>query len=173
MTDAIRAWVEEQSGLTSIWMHGNAPRPGKPYCSLQVVSSVGIAQPYIEAPDSESGEARVASQREVVVSVAIYESKKESDPRAAFSRVEALRDSLDLPSVLMKLKSGGWFLRAVELLADAPVVRETEWEPRAIFDVRFGTTVEQLDEIGVVEEIQGTAVLSGKDYEIKEGVNNG
>ena len=161
MTDAIREWVASETGNTTIWTNPNAPRPAKPYCTLQVLNVQRIGRAYTGPVDAE-GKATISMDREVVVSITSY-AHTEADPREALQTMEALRDSLEKHSVRDYLASEGWGLRAVELLTDAPQLLDTTWEPRAVFDVRFGTQKQIIDDLGIIEtaEVQGT--VSGYD----------
>jgi hypothetical protein len=162
-TDAIRQWVANQTGLTTVWLHPDAPRPDKPYATVQVLSSPDIGLPYTSKPDPE-GQGTIRVQREVTVSVQVYEEVSNPDPRSAYLRAIDLRDSLYLPSVRDSLAVDGWGLRGIELLADTPQQVGDGWEPRATFDARFGVAVDLTDDLGLIEtaEITGT-VESGDD----------
>ena len=161
MTDALRQWVVNETGLPVIWMNPNAPRPDKPYITLQVLNVQRVGRAYY-GPVNESGEAVVQFDREVVVSITAYEDTL-SDPRSAVQRMEDLRDSLEKYSVRDYLASEGWGLRAVELLTDAPQKIDTTWEPRAVFDVRMGTRKQILDDLGIIETTEITGTVSGFD----------
>ncbi len=151
-TDALRGWVATQTGLTAIWLHPNAPRPDTPFASVQITNVVRIGEPY-RTPVDDQGIATATVDREVTASVTIYESDASPDPRVAFERADALRDSLDLESVLFGLAADGWVFRGVELLTDTPSAGQTDWEPRATFDVRFGIGRELADDLGLVERV--------------------
>lgn len=157
MTDAIRQWVADQTDLTAIWLNPNAPRPGRPYATLQVTNSARVGRPWTGPVDAE-GMAQVTFDRDVTISVQIYGSSASHDPRQAFGIAEDLRDSLELTSVRAGLADDGWSFRGVELLTDAPQLLDTTWEPRAVFDVRFGTSKQLLDDLGLIEtvDIQGS-----------------
>lgn len=163
-TDAIRQWVADRTGLTTIWLHPDAPRPARPFASVQVLSSPRLGEPHIDWPDVD-GIAEVAGQTETTFSIQIYEAADNPDPRGALQRAIALRDSLDLPSVRAFFRENQWAFRAVELLTDTPQLLGTSWEPRATFDVRFGATSVQSDDLGIIE----TAAVNGEPLEA-EGV---
>lgn len=153
MTDALRQWVANETGLTVIWSHPNAERPQRPYATTQIVSSPRVGRAYVGRPNQD-GESRVLLDRDLTISVQVYESTNELDPRKAFQRCEDLRDSLDKPSVREFLTGNGFAVRAIELLQDTPQLVDTKWEPRATLDVRFGLAKELLDDVGVIEQIE-------------------
>ncbi|HKL77614.1 MAG TPA: hypothetical protein VJ985_04510 [Gammaproteobacteria bacterium] len=161
-TEALRQWVADRTGLTAIWQHPNAPRPARPYASLQVINSARVALPYTTPPDAE-GTVDVQAQREVTISIQIHEAADTADPRAALQRAESLRDSLELPGVRDYLAANGWALRDTELLADTPELVDTAWEPRATFDARFGHTVTQSDDAGLIESAEVTGTVESGD----------
>ena len=163
MTDAIRQWVETETGLTTIWLHPNAPRPDRPYAGLQIISSTRLGEP-VRGPVDDQGESELQMQREIVVSVNIYESADNADPRSALETATDLRDSLEAVTVLEPLSLDGWAYRGVELLTDTPQALETGWEPRATFDVRFGTTKTRIDDLGLVEEVVYDGELDDRDF---------
>jgi len=164
VTDALQQWVADQTGLTAIWANPNAPRPDRPYASLQVINVSRLGEPSYGAVDDQ-GQSQVDLQREFTLSVSIYESTDNADPRSALDRAQELRDSLDLRTVLMTLAEDGWAYRGVELLSDTTQALEGEWEPRATFDVRFGTTVTRLDDIGLVETVIYTGEINDRNVE--------
>lgn len=165
MTDALRQWVATQSQIPAIWLSPNAPRPPRPYATLQLTSVLRVGRSYI-GPVDDKGNAIISHDREVVVSVTIYESTDNPDPRSALERASNLRDSLELVSVRNFLAQGGWSLRAVELLTDAPQLLDTKWEPRAVFDVRFGTQKQIIDDLGLIETAGVTGTVSGRQQTI-------
>ena len=160
MTDALRQWVADQTGLTAIWMHPDAPRPEKPYATLQLLNSTRVGRAWIGNVDGD-GNAPVEFDRDVTVSITLYERTDEPDPRSAFEAAEALRDSLELPSVRATLADNGWSFRGVELLTDTPQLLGTTWEPRAVFDARFGTRKALIDDLGLIETVGITGTVAG------------
>jgi len=160
VTDALRQWVADQTGLAAIWMHPDAPRPARPYAALQVTNSERIGRAWTGAPGTD-GNAPIEFDRDVTVSVQIYGSSASHDPRQAFGIAEDLRDSLELTSVRAGLAEDGWSFRGVELLTDAPELLDTTWEPRAVFDVRFGTRKALVDDLGLIETVEVTGMFNG------------
>lgn len=164
MSDALQQWVADQTGLTAIWANPNAPRPNRPYASLQIINVARLGNPSYGAVN-EQGESEADLQREFTLSVSVYESTDNADPRSGLNRAQELRDSLDLQTVLMTLAEDGWAFRGVELLADTTQALEGEWEPRATFDVRFGTTVTRIDDLGFVEKVFYTGEIDDRNVE--------
>ena len=164
MSDAIRQWVESETGLTTIWLHPNAPRPDRPYAGLQILNVSRLGDP-VRGDVNEDGESELQMERELTVSVNIHESSDNADPRSALETATDLRDSLDALSVLEPLRAGGFAFRGVELLADTPTALETSWEPRATFDVRFGTTKTRIDDLGVVEKVVFDGTVEDIEFE--------
>ena len=161
MTDALREWVADQTGLTTVWLNPNAPRPARPYASIQITNSARVGQAYVGPLDPDD-KAPVRFDRDVTISVSVYEAADNPDPRSAFQRAESLRDSLDLRGVRDSLYAEGWALRSTDLLTDAPQMLDTQWEPRAVFDATFGTRSEILDDLGFVDQINITGDASGQ-----------
>ena len=164
MTDALRQWVADQTGLVAIWMHPDAPRPARPYAALQITNSERIGRAWTGPVDAE-GMAQVTFDRDVTISVQVYGSSANTDPRSAFVIAEGLRDSLELISVRETLANNGWSFRGVELLTDAPELLDTTWEPRAVFDARFGTRKALIDDLGLIETAGITGTVAGRTVE--------
>ena len=163
-TEAVRQWVADTTGLVTTWVPNNAPRPPRPYASVQVISSPRIHRASYAPVDAE-GSADVTIDVEVTFSINVYAAADGFDPRVAFNTCQDLRNSLELISVRSLLKGEGWAFRGVELLQDTPQLMDTQWEPRATFDVRFGTTVTQADELGLIETATVTGTVRDTDYE--------
>jgi len=161
-SDTLRNWVEDQTGLKTIWMNPNAPRLPRPYCALQIINVARIGEPYRTGPNAE-GFTTITADREAVISIHVFESAN-SDPRSALETATNLRDTLELVTVRAMLADVGWVVRGFELLTDAPQLRETQWEPRAIFDIRFGTTKQLMEDVGLIESIEVTGTVRDTDY---------
>ena len=155
MSEPIRQWVADQTGLVTIWAHANAERPPRPYVTINQLSRTKVGRANVGRPDG-TGEVAVTGNRELSFSIQVIESSEQPDPRAAFEVAEALADSLDLPSVRADLSKQGWAFVRIESLNDVPQVVGTKWEPRATLDVVFRTAVEQSDNVGVVENVEIT-----------------
>lgn len=162
MTDAIHQWIVDQAGIPAIWRHPNARKPAKPYAALQIISIQRVGRSYV-GPVDENGVAEIAFDREVVVSISVFEPADEPDPRKAIERTSALRDSLELPSVRSYLADNGWGVRAIEMLSDAPQMVGSKWQGRAVFDVRFGTRKTLLEDLGLIETATVSGSVSGSD----------
>lgn len=162
-TDALRQWVADNTGLTAIWLHPNAPRPDTPFASIQVTNIARIGEAY-RTPVDDQGIATATVNRDMTVSIVVYESDANPDPRAALDRADSLRDTLDLESVRETLAAAGWTFRAVELLTDTPSAGQTDWEPRATFDVRFGIGRELADDLGLVDTVFYEAEVDEREF---------
>lgn len=162
-TDALRQWVADRTGLVTIWANPNSPRPARPYCTVQVINVARLGNAHRTGPDA-TGMSTVTADREATVSVQVFADASNNDPRAALDIASDLRDSLDLVTVRQPLADAGWAVRGFELLTDAPQLRETQWEPRAMFDVRFGTSQQMLDDLGLIESIEVTGRVRDTDY---------
>lgn len=162
-SDALRQWVASQTGLTTIWLNPNAPRPERPYCALQIINVSRIGQPHRTGPNAE-GVSTITADREATVSIQVFKSVTNGDPRSALEAASDLRDTLELITVRNTLAQAGWAVRAFELLTDSPQLLDTQFEPRAIFDVRFGTTKQLLEDVGLIESIEVTGAVRDTDY---------
>lgn len=170
-TEVLRQWVADKTGLVTIWANANAPRPPRPYATVQLTSNNRLAQAHVGALDTVTGEAQVTGQRELTMSVQVYESTDNPDPRSAYNTVTSLRDALDLPSTRETFRSGGFAFRAVEMLQDTTALLDDHWQPRATFDMRLGAAVQQSDDLGIIETIAGTATVNGAEtqFNTQEG----
>jgi len=131
---------------------------------LQVTNSERIGRAWTGAPGTD-GNAPIEFDRDVTISVQVHGSSADTDPRQAFVIAEGLRDSLELTSVRETLANAGWSLRGVELLTDAPELLDTTWEPRAVFDARFGTRKALIDDLGLIETAEITGTVAGRPVE--------
>jgi hypothetical protein len=175
MTDALQAWVASATGLTTVWENQNAPRPPRPYASLTLVSSPSVGHEVVGQVD-EDGDAKISLIVEPTISVKLYYAGL--DPRQAILEMFKVRRSLFSPSVRESLKASGWVF--VEVLLgpiDAPELIDSEYEHRAVMDVRFRTTDEFIDQLGIVEfaEIDGAveyAEIDGVVNEVEIKISN-
>lgn len=160
-TDVLREWAEDQSGLTTVWAHQNAPRPSLPFVTLDIINVSRVGQATHTKSDAD-GNRDVIHDREATVSAQVYSNAR--DPRDALERAADLRESLDLATVRQRLIEGGWAVRGYELLTSVPDTEDTLWESRAVVDIRFGTTKQQLEDAGLIEKIEVTANVRDTDY---------
>ena len=169
-SEALRQWVADQSGVETIWLHPNAPRPdSRPYATVRLNNSNRVHREVVGEPDG-GGIATVTGDRDAILSIQIVgDSSRTQDPRAPLEMVELIRDTLELPSIRASLRAAGWVLREIEMITDIPAEVATGWEPRAAMDVRFGRVVSQTDDVGLIEstEVSGTAkTADGGELEI-------
>ena len=142
-----------------MWLNPNAPRPPRPYATLQAVSRQRIGSAHTGTPDS-AGDATITGDREVTLSVQYIGAASSNDPRDGYQELQALVDSLERPSVREDLESEGWSFIRTALLQDITAQVGTEWEPRAVVDIEFRAAVTQSDQIGIVDTVNIESTLS-------------
>jgi len=158
-TDALQAWVADTLNITAVWLNPNAPRPPRPYATLQAVNRQRIGSAS-QGPTSAAGNADFTGDRELTLSVQYIGSASSNDPRDGYQELQALVDSLERPSVRESLHGAGWSFIRTALLQDITAQVGTEWEPRAVVDIEFRTAVTQSDQVGVVDTVNIESTLS-------------
>lgn len=159
-SDAIRNWVAQQLGLPVIWANPNAPRPKeRPYAVVAYRNGERVGREFIKTNLDDT--TTITGERLVVFGITVVDDAM-VDPRRAFDLISSLRDSLELVSVRSQLRSGGWVLQEILLMGNVPGIVDTRWEPRAVLDVAMRGIVSQVDDLGVVEIIEGEATVQDR-----------
>lgn len=150
--DILREWIEKDLGIETIFEHPNAPRPLLPYCTLQVINENRIGLPY-RSPVDENGECFTFRDSEITVSVNVYIDEEDFDPRVGLGKAIELRNKLDLISTRNLFFENQFAVRRIESLNDTTTLINNRFEPRASFDIIFGTRTKIHDTLGVIEEV--------------------
>lgn len=158
-SDSLQAWVTDTLNITAVWLNPNAPRPARPYATLQTVSRRRIGSASTGHPDA-TGDATITGDREVTLSVQYLGAADSNDPRDGYEELQALVDSLERPSVIEALDSTGWAFIRTALLQDITAQVGTQWEPRAVVDIEFRATATQTDQVGVVETVKSESTFN-------------
>jgi len=175
VTDALQTWLADVTGLTTIWEHQNAPRPPRPYASLNILTSPSVGHEN-RGPVDQNGDATISLIVEPTISVKLYYAS--TDPREAILEMFKVRRSLFSPSVRESLKGNGWsFIEVLGPPQNIPELIDSEYESRAVMDIRFRTLDTFIDNLGVVEfaEIEGAveyAEIDGDLGEIEINISN-
>lgn len=158
-TDALQAWVASTLNITAVWLNPNAPRPQRPYATLQAISRQRVGSASAGHPNAD-GDATITGDREVTLSVQYIGAADSNDPRNGYQELQALVDSLERPSVIETLDGSGWAFIRTALLQDITAQVGTQWEPRAVVDIEFRAAATQTDQVGVVDTVKLESTLT-------------
>lgn len=163
----LQNWARDTTDVQFIWRNSNAPRPTRPYGTIQMLSAVAEEHATVGAVDA-NGVAQVTHHYAVVTRLELYDKVKDADgrvqPPAALSKLWALRQNLGHPSTALRLaQDGGWaFVRVLLGPQDVAALVGTEQEPRATMDIEWRIAEQTADDLGLVERVAITGTADGE-----------
>lgn len=91
----LRKWVEDVSGLPTIWMHQNAPRPERDFIGIQSMHRKRIGEEEYSYVD-ENGIQKTVGNREYYISIQAFTTNDFNNPRQAVDILAYLQDRLNV-----------------------------------------------------------------------------
>lgn len=158
--DGLYTWVTGVTGLQTIWLNPNAPRPKLPYITLNMTDFQLMNWDWISPPDDD-GMAYLLGDREFLLEVQYYGDNK-------FDVMEKLRSSLQIPTIRESLLNAGVVFVNRESLMDLTELLDTKYEQRIIMELKFrvsnqGVTDVETFEIGYIETVSGEGTFKNID----------
>ncbi len=152
--DKVRTWIVDnvaaEVGDKVIEANQNAPRPARPYISV-LVTTTTQKEHSNESHPGDTGMASIENELSCMVSVqCIGENAK--------TIMGNLRQTLEKPTVLQSLRAAGLpFIRVLSGVNDLTEQTGTQYEERAGVDIEFRAAAVVIDEVGVIESVEGAA----------------
>lgn len=147
--------VSAQSSVVVILADQDAPRPAYPFATVRLMNMRQYGFDDIRDMDDE-GLATVAGQRGATVSVHYFGD----NPMGAIMQAY---NSLEKQTALDQLYLSGIAVQSKEPIQNVSAALETHFDPHATFDFYIGISENNLDDIGVIEQVE----LTG---EVDEGI---
>lgn len=135
---------------------GVRPTPGELFVEYKFLTGlvkIGMADEKIPKPNPATG-FTLRGQRQFTVSIKAF-----GDNSAGC--LATVQQSLSSPVECSILRAGGLAVRDDEVITDATVFQETDFEERAVLDVVFGVTLEKDIDPGTIESVEVTANIPG------------
>jgi len=142
------------TGVSLIWEDQSAPRPGKPYVSLNFLSPsqrIGFEEQRIDGSVFT-----LVGQRRFVLSVnAFGENRMENeDALDAADLLEPLVQGLYREDTIQKLCEFGLASINEGEIRDLTALLESRYESRSQVDLTFHRTVSQSEDLGTIEKVE-------------------
>ncbi len=148
--NALYDWVSTTVPITWIWIPSNAPQPDVPYGTIRIRPTEQIGSDY-HTPPNDSGVETLWSDDEFMFEVQVYGTVSPTGEDPAFSWAKMLEKSLHKRSVLDELEKFGIAFVDTEPITDLGTVGRTNYEARAMLEVRFRIGYSETDTVGVIE----------------------
>ncbi len=164
---AIQAWA---AGVVTpapvIWAKQNAPRPARPYVTLSLSAMVPLGHDHFGDVDGETGARDIQSDVDLTVQVEAFAAER--DFNGAPPLLMSLSMSLEGQAVQDALRVGGVGIVDTLPVQDLSLLRNPDFEGRAIMPVRFRWRNTLLETPGLIETVvlEGTGTPDGTDTEI-------
>lgn len=130
-----------------IYYQPNAPRPEVPYVTLHILSSVSIHQDWSDNNINNAGILSMKGDRQFTLQIQSYGGD-------VITRLESLRTSLQMQSVLDTLRDEGIAFYQSFQINDITELVDSEFEKRAQMDILFGIAQTYNDNVGFFEEVE-------------------
>jgi len=160
LLELYKEWCDTYSGFIgdkTIWDYGNAPRPARPYISLQVNSITQFGFNEVRPPDN-LGISKIVAQSRLVLRVNAFGT----DDLVGFDALDALENlKLSVSTFeFAKLFDGKVSFFAVLSESNLSQIINTGFEGRASMDTSWLMATEIEDDVGLIEHIiaKGTII---------------
>ena len=169
--NALHGWVQNSSGIDSVWANQNAPRQQYPFAVLNVLSvePQGQDSTYTELNVGGSLDVCVVGRRELTLNVQTHSLCQKPDENARFY-LERVNMSLRMPSVQQALRAANIGLVRAGALVQLDREIEGVWESRWSQDFTFHAIVSYEPEAGesieVIEKVEVTDEIPDPDEEL-------
>jgi len=148
--DALYAWVNGVTSLTTIFAHQDAPRPSGEYVLINILQSTpnGWADQELTLNDTLV-DVDYSTVEELFISINVYRG-------TAFQTATKLKDSLARVTENEKLYVAGLGYSRVGTINDIPEEIDKQWEQRAQFDCFFFTRSLDEETIETIRKVEIT-----------------
>lgn len=149
--DDIRSLLILATPVPIIFANQNGPRPPKPYITLRVDTAPrsGI----LAGPVTETGEQAFNSHRDAVVELQCFGD-------GGFDALDTLAQRLHGPTMLAAAYAANMAIYQTDAVQNVPVLRDgSTYEPRAVLDIGVRYTLEQIEDVGLIQTVQGEMEL--------------
>lgn len=166
--------ILQPDAIPIIWMHQNGPRPNVSYITLHIIESGQKGLPYISENKAQFDNhgvlvpgtdiQNIERDKRLNVSIQGYGSK-------GGEYLEALRDSLDLESVMEYFDCNGLSALTPTPIKDISIVIDSQAESRDVFEVPFLTGIVIPEQVGYISNVDYSGTLKFlKSHEIEEEI---
>ncbi len=147
---ALYDWVRNEIPITWIWIPSNGPQPATPFGTIQMNPTEEIGHDHHSEPDA-SGVETITGDREFMFEAQIYGELSPTGEDPAYSYALELQSSLQKRSVLDELKKYDISFVDTEPITKLGDVGRTNYEARALLEIRFRIGYQETDTVGVIE----------------------
>jgi hypothetical protein len=157
--DAVSANVP--GGVTVVFEHDNDPLPEVPFVTILILSYLTTGRGIRDEVDDE-GEQTITLHSKAAASIRAFGST----PQESMSILEFVHDGFWLLNTRDLLGREIAYNRTIRGPENATTLVDEEWEPSAVLEVEFITVRDIVDEVGLIETIEGTGIVEGKSIDI-------
>ena len=154
-------WLSAVTGITTIWKRPNAPRPARPFVTLEMMAPEGVNMDYHSSPD-DAGDETITGNHEFTVNAEIFGLASPGGDNPAHTLAKQIGSSLQKRSVLDSLKSAGLAPFDTPNVTDLSQIDNVDFQSRALVESRFRIGLQDTDQVGVIETAetpQGTYTI--------------
>jgi len=165
LQQAFSDWVKSETGYTTIWESANAPRPQKPYCSLNISSITQFGQIYNATTDID-GEVAIISELDLTLAVNVFSDKSSQDIDSLMT-LQELYASLKKQDNLDYFYSNGIGFIQQLAMTNISSLLGTDFEQRAQMELDFRIGTQIIDNVGWIETVIMKGKVNDKDVDIE------
>lgn len=165
VTIALCTWLASVTGGTVVREPYRGARPSKPYLGVTYQTAVRRGRPEAfvteddDPDDADFGQAVTRSQEEAVFQLMAYGD-------TALGVLSSVRIALADSEQRTAAHELGFAIGDVGTVTRMPELLDTDWEERAMLELRVAYTVEDTARIGVIESVDATVTAGDLSFDI-------
>ena len=153
---AFRQIVEDISTFSIIYANQNAPREVKPYCAIRLQNNSGLEHSEL-FPQDGNDDRDVAENQVATIELNFYGP-------SAISEATRVRNRLQFETMLDAFYAGNMALIDRGQVTNLTVLlNNSQYEQRAMFECRIGWRSTETENVGRIEQLEITGVLTQGD----------
>lgn len=150
--DAIKDWLEDTTGLTTVWMNQARPITTKPFITVQLISNVIENQDMLDFTlNGTVLEPKVEGHRLLTYQIMAI-SRNQNAGYDANNYLELARTALNKPVIFDALRAANLLVNNIGAILIRDQVFDNRYESRAILEVQF-RAVQEVDYTDVADNM--------------------
>jgi hypothetical protein len=153
-------WLKAESGLVVIKANQAAPRPARPYVSLNFLNpALRLGGQDQQEMNEATDEVTTSGMRSAVASINIFGEN-------AIDTLARVRDSLDRPDVIERFSELDVAVIDDSAIRDLTALQETIYEERGQLDLTVGFVSESEVDVSTIEKVEIETEIGGQEQTI-------
>jgi hypothetical protein len=155
--DTIKAWINNETGVNTVFAYQDAPRPPTPYVLVNFISTIPVGERETKSTLllDESIDNVYSTPNSTTISINCYRQD-------AFQTAVNIKESLSKVTIREQLWIDGLGFLTHTAINKIPTIVHKQWEERAQFDISFMVRFETTENIETIRNIEITNEIDGE-----------